>query len=138
MKQPSRPSCVFSAASAAVMTGKASGFTAFGITDAFRDAEAVASALDETFSERRSFDDAMVDYQRARDEEALPIYEFTCDFAKLEPPPPEMQQLIGAMQGNQEAQDGFVSVMAGTLPAPEFFAPENAGRIMAAAGAPPG
>jgi flavin-dependent dehydrogenase len=112
--------------------------TAFGITDAFRDAEAVASALDETFSERRSFDDAMADYQRARDEEALPIYEFTCDFAKLEPPPPEMQQLIGAMQGNQEAMDDFVSVMAGTLPAPEFFAPENAGRIMAQAGAPPG
>jgi flavin-dependent dehydrogenase len=112
--------------------------TAFGITDAFRDAETVASALDETFSERRSFDDAMADYQRARDEEALPIYGFTCDFAKLEPPPPEMQQLIGAMQGNQEAQDGFVSVMAGTLPAPEFFGPENAGRIMAAAGAPPG
>ena len=70
--------------------------------------------------------------------EALPIYEFTCDFAKLEPPPPEMQQLIGAMQGNQDAQDGFVSVMAGTLPAPEFFAPENAGRIMAAAGAKAG
>ena len=112
--------------------------TAFGITDAFRDAEAVASALDETFSERRSFDDAMADYQRDRDEEALPIYGFTCDFAKLEPPPPEMQQLIGAMQGNQEAQDGFVSVMAGTLPAPVFFGPENAGRIMAAAGGPAG
>ena len=111
--------------------------TAFGITDAFRDAEAVASALDDTFAERRSYDDAMADYQRARDEEALPIYGFTCDFAKLEPPPPEMQQLIGAMQGNQDAQDGFVSVMAGTLPAPEFFGPENAGRIMAAAGAPP-
>jgi flavin-dependent dehydrogenase len=112
--------------------------TAFGITDASRDAEAVATALDDTFSERRSFDDGMADYQRARDEEALPIYGFTCDFAKLEPPPPEMQQLIGAMQGNQEAQDGFVSVMAGTLPAPEFFGPENAGRIMAAAGAPSG
>jgi flavin-dependent dehydrogenase len=108
--------------------------TAFGITDAFRDAEAVATALDDTFSERRSFDEGMADYQHARDEEALPIYEFTCDFAKLEPPPPEMQQLIGAMQGNQEAQDGFVSVMAGTLPAPEFFGPANAGRIMAAAG----
>jgi flavin-dependent dehydrogenase len=112
--------------------------TAFGITDAFRDAEAVAEALDDAFSERRPFDDAMADYQRARDEEAMPIYGFTCDFAKLEPPPPEMQQLIGAMQGNQEAQDGFVSVMAGTLPAPEFFGPENAGRIMAAAGAPSG
>ena len=111
--------------------------TAFGITDAFRDAELVATALDDTFAERRPYEHAMADYQRARDEEALPIYGFTCDFAKLEPPPPEMQQLIGAMQGNQEAQDGFVSVMAGTLPAPEFFGPENAGRIMAAAGAPP-
>ncbi len=111
--------------------------TAFGITDAFRDAELVATALDDTFAERRPYEHAMADYQRARDEEALPIYGFTCDFAKLEPPPPEMQQLIGAMQGNQEAQDGFVSVMAGTLPAPEFFGPQNAGRIMAAAGAPP-
>jgi flavin-dependent dehydrogenase len=110
--------------------------TAFGITDAFRDAEAVAAALDDTFAERRPYEHAMADYQRARDEEALPIYGFTCDFAKLEPPPPEMQQLIGAMQGNQEAQDGFVSVMAGTLPAPQFFGPENAGRIMAEARAP--
>jgi flavin-dependent dehydrogenase len=109
--------------------------TAFGITDAFRDAEAVASALDDTFAGRRPYDDAMADYQRARDEEALPIYGFTCDFAALEPPPPELQQLIGAMQGNQEAMDGFASVMAGTLPAPEFFGPENAGRIMAAAAA---
>jgi flavin-dependent dehydrogenase len=109
--------------------------TAFGITDAFRDAEALASGLDESFSGRRPYDDAMADYQRARDEDAMPIYEFTCDFAKIEPPPPEMQQLIGAMQGNQDAMDGFVSVMAGTLPAPEFFGAENAGRIMAQAGA---
>ena len=58
----------------------------------------------------------MAEYQPARDNHVLPIYEFTCDFAKLEPPPPEMQQLIGAMHGNQEAKDGFVSVMAGTLP----------------------
>jgi flavin-dependent dehydrogenase len=112
--------------------------TAFGITDAFRDAEAVASALDDAFAERRPYDDAMADFQRARDEEALPIYEFTCDFAKIEPPPPEMQQLMGAMRGNQEAMDGFVSVMAGTLSAPEFFAPENAGRIMAQAAGPSG
>jgi hypothetical protein len=28
-------------------------------------------------------------YQQARDQEALPIYEFTREFAKIEPPPPE-------------------------------------------------
>jgi flavin-dependent dehydrogenase len=112
--------------------------TAFGITDAFRDAEALASGLDDAFAGRRPYEDAMADYQRARDEEAMPIYEFTCDFAKLEPPPLEMQQLFGAMQGKQEAMDDFVSVMAGTLPAPEFFRPENIGRIMAQAAAQPG
>jgi hypothetical protein len=44
-----------------------------------------------------------------------------------------LQQLIGAMQGNQEAMDAFVSVQAATLPAPEFFAPDNVGRIMQSA-----
>jgi hypothetical protein len=76
----------------------------------------------------------MIDYQRARDAESQPVYEFTDEFAQLEPPPPELRALLGAMQGNQEAIDGFVSVQASTLPAPEFFAPENVGRIMAAAG----
>jgi 2-polyprenyl-6-methoxyphenol hydroxylase-like FAD-dependent oxidoreductase len=109
--------------------------TAFGIVDAFRDAEAVATALDDAFAGRRAYDDAMATYQRARDDEALPIYQLTCEFAKIEPPPLEMQQLIGAMQGNQQAMDDFISVMAGTLPAPEFFATENAARIMAQAAA---
>lgn len=76
----------------------------------------------------------MTDYQRARDREALPVYEFTDEFAQLQPPPPEMQQLLGALQGNQEAMDAFVSVQASTLPAPEFFAPGNVEKIMAAAG----
>ena len=38
--------------------------TAQGITDAFRDAELCATALDQTFSGARAFDDAMGDYQR--------------------------------------------------------------------------
>jgi hypothetical protein len=44
-----------------------------------------------------------------------------------------MQQLLGAMRGNQDAIDGFVSVQANTLAAPEFFEPDNIGRIRAAA-----
>ena len=113
--------------------------TAMGINDAFRDAELVAGALDDAFLGKRSYEEGMSHYQQARDHEALPVYEFTDDFAQLQPPPPEMQQLLGAMRGNQAAMDGFVSVQAATLPAPEFFAPENVGRIMAEAGAaPPG
>jgi 2-polyprenyl-6-methoxyphenol hydroxylase-like FAD-dependent oxidoreductase len=106
--------------------------TAQGITDAFRDAELCATAVDQAFTGIRSFDDAMSEYQRRRDQQALPMYEFTCQLATLEPPPPQMQQLFGAIHGNQSAMDGFVKVNAGTISPAEFFSPENIGRIMTA------
>ena len=94
--------------------------TAQGISDAFADAERCASALDQVFTGRQSFDTAMGEYQRARDAHAMPIYEFTCQLATLEPPPPEMQQLLGAIQGNQPAMDGFAQMNAGTISPAEF------------------
>jgi 2-polyprenyl-6-methoxyphenol hydroxylase-like FAD-dependent oxidoreductase len=106
--------------------------TAQGITDAFRDAELCATALDQSFTNARSFDDAMGEYQRTRDQHAMPMYEFTCQLATLEPPPPEMQQLFGAIHGNQKAMDGFVQMNAGTISPAEFFSPESIGAIMAA------
>jgi flavin-dependent dehydrogenase len=107
--------------------------TAQGIQDAFRDAELCANALDAAFSGARMFEDAMGAYHRARDFEALPMYEFTCQLATLEPPPPELRQLLGAIHGNQRAMDGFARVNAGTTSPAEFFAPENAQAILAAA-----
>jgi flavin-dependent dehydrogenase len=108
--------------------------TAQGITDAFRDAELCAIALDESLSGARSFDDAMAAYQRSRDEHVLPIFEFTCMLATLEPPPPELQQVLAAVHGNQEAMDGFARVNAGVTSPAEFFSEDNVGRIFAAAG----
>jgi flavin-dependent dehydrogenase len=108
--------------------------TAQGISDAFRDAALCATALDEAFSGARDFDVAMGAYQSTRDEHVLPIFEFTCQLATLEPPPPEMQQLLAAMHGNQEAMDGFARVNAGVTSPAEFFSEENVGRIFAAAG----
>jgi 2-polyprenyl-6-methoxyphenol hydroxylase-like FAD-dependent oxidoreductase len=107
--------------------------TAQGITDAFRDAERCAAALHETFTDARSFEDVMGEYQRVRDEHVLPMYEFTCQLATLKPPPPEMQQLFGAIHGNQKAMDGFVQMNAGTISPAEFLSPENVAAIMAAA-----
>jgi flavin-dependent dehydrogenase len=109
--------------------------TAQGISDAFRDAELCSAALDDAFAGRRAYDDAMAGYQHTRDTRALPIYEFTTQMATLEAPPPEMQQLLGAVHGNQEAMDAFASVVAGTMSPMEFFAPDHIGRIMSAAGA---
>jgi flavin-dependent dehydrogenase len=107
--------------------------TAQGISDAFRDAELCATALDDSLSGIRSFDVAMDEYHATRDEHVLPMFEFTCQLATLEPPPPELQQLLGAVHGNQEAMDGFARVNAGVTSPAEFFSDENVGRIFAAA-----
>lgn len=108
--------------------------TAQGITDAFRDAERCAGALHEWLSGARSFEAAMGEYQTSRDADAMPMYEFTAQFAALAPPPPEQQQLMAALRGNQEAMDGFTQVLSGVVSPTEFFAPENVSRIFAAAG----
>jgi flavin-dependent dehydrogenase len=106
--------------------------TAQGISDAFRDAELCSAALDEAFTGRRSYDDAMAGYQRTRDAHVLPVYEFTTQLATLEAPPEEMQQLLGAVHGNQDAMDDFVSLTAGTVSPVEFFDPQNIMRIIGA------
>ncbi|WP_454630799.1 NAD(P)/FAD-dependent oxidoreductase [Bradyrhizobium cenepequi] len=107
--------------------------TAQGILDAFRDAELCAAALDKFLSGARPFEDAMSDYQHTRDAQVEAMYEFTCELARLEPPSPELEQLLRAVHGNQAAMDGFARLNAGTISPTEFFAPENTAAIFAAA-----
>ncbi len=107
--------------------------TAQGIMDAFHDAELCAAALDNALSGAKPFDAAMTEYQRARDARVKAMYDFTCQLATLEPPPPELRQLLSAVHGNQPAMDAFVQMTAGTISPAEFFAPGNVKAIMAAA-----
>jgi 2-polyprenyl-6-methoxyphenol hydroxylase-like FAD-dependent oxidoreductase len=106
--------------------------TAQGIIDAFRDADSVAGALHDVWSGRRTFDAAMSAHHAARDTQVMPIYEFTSQLAMLEPPPPEMQQLLGQIHGNQAAMDAFVSINAATMSPVEFFDPGFLGPLLAA------
>jgi hypothetical protein len=78
--------------------------------------------LHEAFSGSRPFDEAMGDYQRSRDKHVFGTYEFTCQLATLEPPPPPMQQLFGTIHGNQPAMDAFAQMNAGTISPAEFGA----------------
>jgi 2-polyprenyl-6-methoxyphenol hydroxylase-like FAD-dependent oxidoreductase len=105
--------------------------TAQGIQDAFRDAELCVRALDEAFSGGRPVEEAMAAYQAARDEHVLPMYEFTAQLATLEPPPPELQEILAAAHGNQEAMDAFARVNAGVTSPSEFFSEQNVRRIFA-------
>lgn len=104
--------------------------TAQGIADAFQDAELCATALDESFSGSRSFEDAMGRYQSARDRRVLPMYEFTAELATLQPPPPELQRVLAAAQGNQEAMDGFARTAAGVISPADYFSEANVARIL--------
>jgi flavin-dependent dehydrogenase len=106
--------------------------TAQGISDAFRDAELVAGAIDEGLSGRHTLKDALADYERRRNEASLPLFELTCQFAALQPPSPE-QQLFAALRHNQEQTDRFFGAITGTVPIPEFFSRKNIDQILGAA-----
>jgi flavin-dependent dehydrogenase len=108
--------------------------TAEGISDAFRDADRLAEAIDDGLAGRDEPDEALAAYARDRDRAVGPIYAMTCDLARLEPPPEDMQRLFGALRGNPVETGRFFGTIAGTVPIPEFFAPDNVRRILAAAG----
>jgi 2-polyprenyl-6-methoxyphenol hydroxylase-like FAD-dependent oxidoreductase len=97
--------------------------TAQGMTDAFHHAELLADALDAGLRGERALDDALADYQRRRDAAVLPMYEFTCTRAGLEPAPPEMAALLGALRDDPAATARFFGVFAGIVPVQEFFGP---------------
>jgi flavin-dependent dehydrogenase len=111
---------------------------ALGITDAFRDAELLAEAVDAGLSGRRELAPALADYERGRNETSAPGYESTIRFARLQPPDEEMQQLLAALRGDERQTDRFFGTMAGTVHPSEFFTPENLAGIIGAAMAPAG
>jgi 2-polyprenyl-6-methoxyphenol hydroxylase-like FAD-dependent oxidoreductase len=101
--------------------------TAQGITDAFSSAELVAGAVDDALSGRRTWDDALADYERRRNDAAMPMYEFTYEQSSLEPPPPPLQDLLASLVDDPAGTDRFFGVFAGTVPVADFFgAPAHA------------
>lgn len=108
---------------------------ALGISDAFRDVDLLTEALDAGLSGRQPLEAALAAYHCQRDEQAATGFHSTLQFASLQPPPPEMQQLFFALRHNQEQVSRFFGTLAGTVSPQEFFAPENLGAIMATAAA---
>ena len=106
--------------------------TAQGISDAFIDAEALVEALSKGLSRSGVFDDRLAAHESARNERVRAMYEFTTHLAALEPPPPDMQALFGALRGNQDATNAFLSAITGAIPLSDFMSKENVARIMAA------
>jgi len=57
--------------------------TALGITDAFRDAELLADAIERGLSGKRDLGQSLAAYERLRNKASLPLYKFTIEISSL-------------------------------------------------------
>ena len=112
-------------------------YLALGITDAFRDAEILATAIDDGLAGRRELSDALADYERVRNESTMPDYRMNLDRARFTPMSQTERMLRGALHGNAGATRQFFLTVEDLAPREVFFGPENMGRLMAAARAQP-
>jgi hypothetical protein len=95
-------------------------------------AELLTSALHAGLSGRRSLEDALSDYERERNETAMPMYDLTCQLAALAFAQ-DMRTLLAALRGNQGDTNRFFGLIAQTTPVAAFFAPDNIQRIVTSA-----
>ena len=107
--------------------------TAAGMTNAFRDASLLADAADDGL--RSDLADALAGFEERRNAVSVPLYQFTCEMARLEPPTEEVIALFAGLARSQDDTNAYFGVFAQTVPVSEFFAPDNVQRISAAAAA---
>ena len=108
---------------------------AHGICDALRDADFLTTAIHEGLAGQRPLDDALMRYERRRNEATMAEYRENIAAARFTPISPELLQLRLALRGNQEDTNRFVMALEGWILHEEFFDPENLTRIFANAGA---
>jgi len=109
--------------------------SAAGIANALRDAEYLAEAVHQGLSGACPLEGALARFQDRRDASAVPIYEFTREMAKLDPPPQEVIDLFVALRDNPKDTSDYFGVFAQTVSPAAFFAPDNVGRIIASGAA---
>lgn len=110
---------------------------AYGISDAFCDAELLVEALDAAWSGKQPLEDALAGYEQRRNARAIPDHELTCQRARLEGwDAPEMLGLRAALAGNATDTAAYFAMIAKALEPETFLAPANLQRIMSQAANP--
>ena len=96
--------------------------TGYGISDAFRDAELLAAAIDAGFDGRTTIEEALALYEETRDRVAGPMYEGTLQGTLL-PSPEPMISVLEEVSRDAELKTRFFSSFAGTASADELLVP---------------
>jgi flavin-dependent dehydrogenase len=104
-------------------------FLGLGISDAFRDSELLAAAIDDGFSERRPLDEALAEYERRRNQAVTESYELACKAAALPPVTPRTIEFMAALKENPVEVDRFFRI-GEEVPSSEFYSAENLRRIL--------
>jgi hypothetical protein len=107
---------------------------ALGICDALRDAELLASAIDEGLSGRQALQDALAGYERQRNSAAMQLYHQNARMAQFGPVPEDELAIRAALRGNQEETNRFFLARQGMIPPEEFFNADNLQRLKARVG----
>jgi len=101
------------------------------VANASRDKELIAEAVHEGLG--GDLDSALAGFEERRNAVSVPLYQFTSDMARLEPPTQEVIDLLVGLSQSQDDSDSYFGVFAQTVSVVEFFAPDNVQRISAAA-----
>jgi flavin-dependent dehydrogenase len=104
-------------------------FLALGISDAFRDAEFLADAIDAALSGRSTYEQAMSQYERLRNESTLPDYHRNIRLAKLEPLPPEIMRLRAAVRHDPVLRRQYTLANHDAIPRESFFNADTMKRL---------
>jgi flavin-dependent dehydrogenase len=102
-------------------------FGGFGISDAFRDAEFLADALVDGLSGSRPLDHTLAEYERRRNEAAMPAYDLNYRMASLRGANLKMQQRYLDLRRNQAATDRFIGALMGSVPISDVFSAASDG-----------
>jgi 2-polyprenyl-6-methoxyphenol hydroxylase-like FAD-dependent oxidoreductase len=109
--------------------------TALGMSDAFRDADLLATAINLGLSGETPLQTAFADYEQQRNSAGMPSYHENLRFARFSPVHPEVLNLRAAIRGNAEASRQMTMARNGMIPREDFFSAQNIGGLLARAGA---
>jgi flavin-dependent dehydrogenase len=103
---------------------------ALGISSAFRDADFLAAAVHEGLAGQCPLNEALMMYERRRNQATIPEYRENIEWAKFTPMPAEFLEHRKAVRGSQADTKQFImAAFEGMIPPEEFFNPENLQRI---------
>jgi flavin-dependent dehydrogenase len=108
-------------------------FLALGICDAFRDVELLVAAITDGLNGRRPMDEALADYEAARNASSAADYDQNIAEARFPAPPARVLALRAAIRDRPEEVTRMVKARNGMIDPASFFNPENIARLLAGA-----